>query len=521
MYSYYNKMNIPHINKSNSKNKSKSKNIRKRTYKILKGGKYLGKGSFGCVVTPSLSCKNISNTSLEKQKQNYSLATNATNNNNNNNVKTISKIVLNDENTSIDDELYINNKLRKLDPKMKYFLTIIDHCRIKNVPTDRNNIIKVKYKNLKINNNINSSSNLFTYLFNRNTYKKKKSSISSNNRYNSSKYDILHSGIIPKEYCPVDIATDPINIIMPYGGSNINDIIISISNYFKNKSLQSQYKQSKSNTKTITKNQKNINNAHILYKNLKYYIRHLLIGLYTFHNNHIVHKDIKPDNIIIDVDTQNDKKNKAIKITKKNNNDNNDNKLNVRYIDFGFTLKLPTKIDTLNIMTENISGTYAYISIEIPIIYYIITNYENIKYNNDNNDNNNNAIILNNLFKNDLIKEHNSLLKELNLDTTNYKKTLTDIYNKNIKYIMYDKRSVILHKYYGIDTTDKYSGYLQKSDIYALGLTLYTFVTFYNKYYKLNKNTQLFDLLYKMIEIDTDKRYNVINCLRHPYIENK
>ena len=106
MYKYYYKMNTSKITK-----KKKNK---------LHGGTRIGSGSYGCVVTPALLCdnvrhgKNISKTNLTKK------------NNNNNKNKTISKIVLNNDTESINSEINSNNKLRKFDPNMHYFLTNAD-----------------------------------------------------------------------------------------------------------------------------------------------------------------------------------------------------------------------------------------------------------------------------------------------------------------------------------------------------------------------------------------------------------
>ena len=474
MYKYYNKMNTQYKKK-------------------LKGGKRIGKGGYGCVVMPALSCNDIDKVKTKKRSTNT--ITTATKNskrhftiNNNTTNKTISKIVLNDKKGSIDDEIIINNKLHKLDPLMNYFITILDHCRIKKIPSDRNNIVNVKYKVPDY------TSKLFSQLFASSQQSDPSNSLSYHDRYDKTKYDIMHTGKISSKYCPVDIATDPINIIMPYGGNNLEDIMSSIR-------LETSHKHTLKRTH-ITKSQININNAHILYKNFKIYIKNLLNGMYVMQNNHIVHKDIKPGNIIIDVNTN-----------------NKTNKLNVRYIDFGFTAQLPRKTNTINIMHQSVQGTYEYISIEILIIFYIIDNYHNIKYN-DKDYASNNELIFNNMFKFEIIAPHKLLLKELHIDVHNYKATLTDIYNYYIKsiYDSSDSHNELINKYYGM--TDKFNGYMQKSDIYGLGLTLYEFIICYNKYFKTKPNIQLFDLLNKMIEIDTNKRYNILECLQHPYIKN-
>ena len=91
--------------------------------------------------------------------------------------------------------------------------------------------------------------------------------------------------------------------------------------------------------------------------------------------------------------------------------------------------------------------------------------------------------------------------------------TIDTLYNK-IKYI-YEKNRLLL-TYYGSDK-NKFNVYLQKADVYALGLSIYE--TLY-KYSDINirKNNEykvLYDLLSHMIEMDPDKRYNIVQCLSH------
>jgi serine/threonine protein kinase len=71
-----------------------------------------------------------------------------------------------------------------------------------------------------------------------------------------------------------------------------------------------------------------------------------------------------------------------------------------------------------------------------------------------------------------------------------------------------------VEKYFG---TNKYDGYLQKSDIYGLGINIYKSLYYYNKIDIQRKYPQLYDLLMNMIKFDPDERYNVLQCLNHPY----
>jgi serine/threonine protein kinase len=86
-------------------------NTRKK-YNIQNGGKLLGEGGFGCVISPPLRCKKTFH------KFPYSIDANY-----------ISKIVeYDDSDESIWDELNIGKKLIKIDPSQKYFSPILDGC---------------------------------------------------------------------------------------------------------------------------------------------------------------------------------------------------------------------------------------------------------------------------------------------------------------------------------------------------------------------------------------------------------
>lgn len=93
------------------------KNNRKITKKKInktnqKGGVKLGEGSFGCVLSPPINCKKSS-----KYLDNY-----------------VSKLITLHDRSDINDinnEYNINIAIKKIDPKMKYFTTIIDKCILK------------------------------------------------------------------------------------------------------------------------------------------------------------------------------------------------------------------------------------------------------------------------------------------------------------------------------------------------------------------------------------------------------
>ena len=156
------------------------------------------------------------------------------------------------------------------------------------------------------------------------------------------------------------------------------------------------------------------------------------------------------------------------------------------------------------------NGTKRYISPELFISYYLIE-YKN----------------KNTKYKFEEINKHiNEHVKKalLRIQETNMINTLNEKVNTIINKIQYlydtDK---LLDKYFGINNTSKYNGYLQKADVYALGITI--FDTLQLKQYsnidvraKKTENS-LYDLLLKMIELNPDERFNVIECINHPYFK--
>lgn len=271
---------------------------------------------------------------------------------------------------------------------------------------------------------------------------------------------------------------------MPYGGYNLIDIY-----------------ESKHKNKDNHKDPHFILTYKMLLVQFKSCFENLLVGILKMHNSRLVNRDIKCENIMA-------------------NYNKNSKKLELRFIDFGLSNELTH--DFCN-TTRNITiqGTETFISPELVIAFYI-------------NDNRSFDKIIKVLNKD--IKDNIESFKEFNV-TTNFNKTIKELYDRIRTEFAYrgilTKRE-ILNTFFGTDKT-KFDGYLQKGDIFALGISMYEFLynykkNYYKKNYKLNKynmdngnniknlsNIKLHDLLQNMIQINPYKRYNVIQCLKHPY----
>jgi serine/threonine protein kinase len=120
----------------------------------------------------------------------------------------------------------------------------------------------------------------------------------------------------------------------------------------------------------------------------------------------------------------------------------------------------------------------------------------------------------------ELEKTVKKIFRDLHLDTKIIRPVALELIERIHKSF---KDGTILVKYFG-NTTDKLNGYVQKSDIYALGMTFYEIL---HKYCHgshtfctdLKKNSKLAHLIKNMIELDPDNRYNVLQCLQHPYFQ--
>ena len=416
-----------------TKNKlTKNKLTQNKSYS-LKGGRFLGKGAYGCVITPAISCNR-----------------NETGQTDINLKSKVSKIIV-EPDADLEEEITISKEIKAIDQNGKYFITFDDSCPLRQIPSDRTNIVASRY--YKYGNETGHM------ILNR----RKK---------------------VDDKYCPIDLSKKPINIIMPYGGIDVYSLIDDTP---------------KTNMQKILKT--------TIIKNFRNCFKNLVEGLYILHSNNIVVRDIKEENLIANLlyDINQQPVNNR-KRTKKQNKQNKQYTASLKYIDFGISSIL-TKSFTSS--KENIArvGSDTFIPPEIFIcnsINYFLTNEQNPDH----------KYILKDLYK-FLYKNTYELLtffQEYDLAKDFYQNISTMYYNILKEF---DNDEVILDRFFGRGNM-KYDGYIQKADIYALGISMYEFL-FLSGQYNIKNNMLLHDLLINMINIDPNKRYNIIQCLKHPY----
>ena len=460
------------ISKTKKKNTLKK---HKKNNKSLIGGKYLGSGTYGCVVTPPLPCK-LSRLAKKTFKKK----------NNRNNRKYVSKIIKQSDDDTY-HEIHISKQIKKIDPDQKYFITYESVCNIKKVPSNRNNTEHIEYRDHSLTKYdvIDEYGNIKSSGYNHSN------SNNDNNTHNDSYNSIYNSHNHKTDKCLIDTRLDPINIILPYGGydlidlkNNINDMI---KEYKKTKSLQSHLF-----IKTYTS----------VFNNFKMYFKNLVLGLYKLHKGRIVNCDIKQENIMANYNTKT-------------------NKVDMRFIDFGFSEHLTDayckKYDNIKLF-----GTTVLISPDI-FIADILNRY--IKTGNikkikgkivDTIDDN-----VKEMFHDLKVYEYIKILyKSYETRDTKGKPikhipVIEEVYNDILKHF---QNKTILDAYFGTNTKTL-DGYLQKADVYALGCSMYEFLTLDSTIIDVKKNVKLHHLLKKMIHPDPKKRYNSLECLKHPYFK--
>ncbi len=408
------------------------------------GGEKLGQGSYGCVIRPPVRCNNNN-----LRKGTYEISDNY-----------ISKIIKTKFNDVAFSELNIGQKIFNIDKNHYYFVPFINACYF--IPQKHQDIAYINKNGKTLSNTPDAN-----YV----------NEITDYNLLNFIDYNSeIPENIIKenKNKCLLKNDLRYLNLIGPYGGENLSNILIT--------------KKS----------------SHIEYiKNNYWYIfTYLVNGLNLLHKKNIVHKDIKPLNIVVSFNYENDFENELPIINSK-----------FRYIDFGLTIHLNRKKYTSNDMSDLLSdGTHFYTPMNIFAIKFI---YKMIKqgydpYSKDflyrlmtkvgkiyqkNRDYYHNEGIRHNYFqinKSSYSHSHSYNNKSYYLNPFKYEKifkSMLEIYKNN-------------------KIESNIQNYLYGWDIFSLGITLSKI------YIKAGINDSKFkNIIFRMIEQEPEKRITIAELL--------
>ena len=342
------------------------------------------------------------------------------------------------------EEIKLLNKIKKIDSNNKYLVSYEDTCILNDNDVKNrksiDDILRVKYNNI-------------------------------GTKMSNDNFTIIDKEIkkedIDNEYCKFDPRLQYFNQIQIEGGKELN-------NYFKLPKEDLNYK--------------------LLKNNCGYIFKYLLTGLKLLHKNKVVHRDIKPNNILLKI---------------------KNNKVLPRFIDFGLSTDFNEEYEIEDIGHRQ--GTASYIPIDIYIAYRIIKlSYKKVNVF---------TPVGINILKTEINKIYISKYKpyykknKLNKSFLKFKLTTendlfinndeylnsNDIHKLLIKLLLQYKKGRLLLNHKNI-----YDGYMYKGDVFALGLTL---KKFYDTF-KINDN-KLENLIKHMVQPNPDKRYNVNQCLKH------
>jgi len=263
-----------------------------------------------------------------------------------------------------------------------------------------------------------------------------------------------------KKACYVELDLKPINIIMEHGGYSLSSIM-----------------------KTNRKSKGTRALMHQMFiDNLRPNFKHLILGVVKMHNNRIVNRDIKQKNIMMNWNKET-------------------NEVALRYIDFGLSEFLTTEF-CRHVSNINRHGTPYYISPEVHIAH-ILRKYSSRSEH----------YILKKIISEIHSHVKKALLKINEPELYGSLDNNTKILYEKIKHLYDNDRILPIH--FGSEK-NKFNGYIQKCDVYALGLSIFETLYVYSEI-NVRQNTKLYDLLIHMLAFDPDKRYNAVQCLSHPY----
>ena len=433
-----------------SKKKCSNKSVYSKKSHKLKGGDKIGEGSFGCVITPPIPCKDNS----IKNNKSY-----------------VSKIIKANNKRDYDDtmhEILLGSLFKKIDPDSKYFTFIFDYCQIKKP------ISRPDFKTLKSGQAISNK-------------------VTKN-----------------KQFCYTTEKDKTYNLIQKNAGLNLDDVLV-----------YSKYKSERS----------------IIKSRMKSIVRHMIIGLRKCHKIDIINHDIKADNMGIRIE---------------NNNPY------VTYFDFGLSEDI-RKLDTSSYeeISTSVYGTPGYISPDMYVLSKLVKTlykeefsslvsganrkrlinkiYQEIKEDEDSihikklglykstlkipsvkdsgYKSNKSSNKINSLSDNSSNNSStNSSIKSTTKSTSENKEALVSYQETKELYDLFIKliyKNELLPKFY-----KKFNGIKHKYDVYALGITFFKI----SKFSGFEQSDTFLDLLRNMLHYNPLKRFDINQCLNHPFI---
>lgn len=393
-----------------------------------KGGDFLGKGAFGCVVNPPLKCRR------PLYKVPYSI-----------DKRFISKIVEYDpDDEDLLNEIEFGHRILQIDPNQKYFTPIMTACLLE----------YQKHKNIQYKSSKDSESNF--------------SSSSSSSKTGSKKSNSKCVLFKNEEY---------MNFISKFGGREVKHVLRSVPTDRSRMYIQNNYKK---------------------------VMKHLCQAIYLLHKNQILHKDIKPNNMLMKIHQRRDQ-------------------AAITLIDFGLSEIFEKSEYTLGNFQYKIGGgTRSYTPPEVIIIismadvirkhkHVIPINFKKLvnekidrryhsatRYFNENMG----------LVKDGLVSKEERIKYRLGV----FPKSRGEFFDKEARKSIFTN----LVKEYNDDNLiknfTKQFGDIYKWDVFSLGLVFVKIVREYEIEDKL-----CYDLINKMIHIDYTKRLTSVECLAHPF----
>jgi serine/threonine protein kinase len=426
--------------------KYQNRNINKnKKMSILKGGTKLGQGSYGCVITPPIDC--LTNKLLRKPKIEK-------------NESYISKIIDTKYSEVAFSELNIGSKLLSIDNNHNFLVPFINACYFTH--QKHPDIIYLKNNGRHISSSPDNS-NISNSIMN-----------DDNTNMGS-----LHSRLIKdnKGKCILNNNTEYISLFGINAGDNMSTLL----------------------------NLNNNNNKILFIKNNYWYVfSYMIKGLSLLHSKNIIHKDIKPSNMVASFDYLNKTENDLPLIKSK-----------YRYIDFGLSIHLNRRKYSMSDINELFSnGTHYYTPLEIFAVRVLNKLIKQSRHIDDSD-----FEYLMNLKTDKIFQKNRDYYHYEGIRNNTFKSKNDSMSNRNyyltpLKYENIIKHIVELYKNNQLE--NKIPELLKSWDIYSLGITFAKIII------KCDIHDQeLNNIILKMIDLNFEKRINMNQLIKiKPYISN-